>query len=168
VSGISDLEPDITQNSDEQRLEVFCNQVAAAALMPRGDFLNHPLIAGAGTGAHSWTNEQLTEIAASFGVSREAALFRLTSFGRATIAYYRDFRQLLIKQYMEQKQNAGNTKIDMKRNMPQETLSNFGRPFVNFVLNNYHQDRLTLSEVGGYLGIKTRHIRKLEEQAGLR
>lgn len=168
VSGVSDLDPDITYRTDDQRLEVFCNQIAAAALMPGGEFLSHPLIAHAGAGTHAWTNDQLTEIAASFGVSREAALVRLMSFGRATAAHYREFRELLRNQYIEQKQRMRNIKIEMKRNMPQETLSNLGRPFVNFVLTNYHQDRLTLSEVGGYLGIKTRHIRKLEEQAGLR
>jgi hypothetical protein len=31
------------------------------------------------------------------------------------------------------------------------------------VLDNYHQDRLTLSEVSGYLGLKVKHVPRLEE-----
>ena len=55
---------------------------------------------------------------------------------------------------------------DIKRNMPQETVSNFGRPLVNMLLDNYHQDQITLSEVSGYLGLKVKHIPRLEQVAG--
>jgi DNA-directed RNA polymerase specialized sigma subunit len=34
------------------------------------------------------------------------------------------------------------------------------------ILGNYYQDRLTLSDVAGYLGIKTKHIPKLEQMSG--
>ena len=56
----------------------------------------------------------------------------------------------------------------MKRNMPQETVSNFGKRLVNMLLDNYHQDRMTLSEISGYLGLKVKHVPKLEEVAGFR
>jgi len=39
---------------------------------------------------------------------------------------------------------------------------------VQMVLGTYHQDRITLGEVAGYLGIKTKHIPKLEQSLGLR
>jgi hypothetical protein len=50
----------------------------------------------------------------------------------------------------------------MKRNMPQETLTNLGRPLIGMVLERYHQDRLSLSEVAGYLGLKTKHVVKID------
>jgi hypothetical protein len=31
------------------------------------------------------------------------------------------------------------------------------------LLENYHQDRLTLSELSGFLNLKVKHIPKLEE-----
>ena len=31
------------------------------------------------------------------------------------------------------------------------------------LLDNYHQDRMTLSEISGYLGLKVKHFPKLEE-----
>jgi hypothetical protein len=56
----------------------------------------------------------------------------------------------------------------MKRNMPQETVSNFGRRLVNMLLDNYHQDRMTLSDVSGYLGLKVKHVPRLEALSGFR
>ena len=35
VSGVSDLETDERRPPEDQRIEVFCNHVAAAALMPK-------------------------------------------------------------------------------------------------------------------------------------
>ena len=57
--------------------------------------------------------------------------------------------------------------MEIKRNMPQETISDLGRPFVRMLLGKYYQDLMTLSEVSGYLGLKVKHIPKLEEVAGL-
>lgn len=51
--------------------------------------------------------------------------------------------------------------------MPRETIADFGRPFVRAVIENYHQDRLTLSDVSGYLGVKARHIPTIEQQVDL-
>ncbi len=52
--------------------------------------------------------------------------------------------------------------------MPQETVSNFGRPLVRMLLGNYYQDRLTLSALSGFLNLKVKHIPKLEQVAGMR
>jgi hypothetical protein len=52
--------------------------------------------------------------------------------------------------------------------MPNETVSHFGKPLVRMLLNNYWQDRMTLSAISGYLGLKVKHIPKLAKAAGLR
>jgi hypothetical protein len=39
---------------------------------------------------------------------------------------------------------------------------------VRMVLGSYHQERITLSDDSGYLGLKVKHIPKLEHEAGLR
>jgi hypothetical protein len=36
------------------------------------------------------------------------------------------------------------------------------------LLGNYYQDRITLSEISGYLGLKVKHLPKLERVAGTR
>jgi hypothetical protein len=47
--------------------------------------------------------------------------------------------------------------------MPRETLSNLGRPLVSAVINNYRLENLTLSDVAGLLGVKTKHVPRIEQ-----
>ena len=97
-------------------------------------------------------------------MSREALLRRLVIFGRTTEAFYRQKREQYLAEFMMQRQRQRDlaTEDGVPRNMPQETVSNFGKPLVRMILGNYYQDRLTLSDISGYLRIKTKHIPKLE------
>ena len=52
----------------------------------------------------------------------------------------------------------------MKRNIPQESLSDLGRPFIELVLGNYHQRNITLSDVAGYLGVRVKHVETIERR----
>jgi Zn-dependent peptidase ImmA (M78 family)/DNA-binding XRE family transcriptional regulator len=170
VSGVSDIETDGDRPPEDQRIEIFCNQVAAAALIPRDVLLAEPRVVARGLRSTDWTDAELSDLARQFNVSREALLRRLLTFDRTTGEFYRQKRAQYIAEYVanraRQKEQAKTA--DMKRNMPQETVSNFGRPLVNMLLDNYHQDRITLSEISGYLGLKVKHIPKLEQVAGFR
>ncbi len=170
VSGVSDLETDDIRPPEEQALEIFCNAVAAAALMPRDGLLSEPLVAARVGRRDDWTDAEIADLARTFGVSREAVARRLLTLGRATDGYYREARARYLAEYLAFKDRQRERSADnrMARNMPQETLSNVGRPLVQMVLGTYHQDRITLGEVAGYLGIKTKHIPKLEQSLGLR
>ena len=48
VSGVSDLETDAKRPPEDQRIEVFCNHVAAAALIPREALLSDPRVIAQG------------------------------------------------------------------------------------------------------------------------
>lgn len=167
-SGVSDLDIDAPRPAADERIEIFCNQVAAAALMPRAAFLAEATIAAKGAGRHEWSDEAIKSLALTYSVSREAVVRRLLTFERTTEAFYRrkrtqyatEFRQRLEKQ----KEEAAGKPIP--RNMPRETIANIGRPLVSLILENYHQDRLTISDVSGYLGVKTRHLVGIEQQLG--
>ena len=95
---------------------------------------------------------------------------RLLTLNRTTEEFYARKRAQFIAEFDEsQKRNKEKAaESEMKRNMPQETVSNFGRRLVNMVLDNYHQDRMSLSEVSGYLGLKVKHVPRLEELSGFR
>ena len=92
-------------------------------------------------------------MARQFNVSREAVLRRLLTFGRTTDAFYRQKRGQyiadLVASQQRKKEKAADT--EMRRNMPQETVRNFGKPLVNMLLDNYHQDRMTLRGQEGQL-----------------
>jgi Zn-dependent peptidase ImmA (M78 family)/transcriptional regulator with XRE-family HTH domain len=170
VSGVSDLHTDEARPPEDQAIEVFCNQVAAAALMPREWLLNELVVRFRGPNSTAWTDAEVSDLARSFGVSREAVLRRLLTLGRTTVDFYSQKRTQYNAQYiaLRERQRQSIPDDGIPRNMPQETISNIGRPLVRMILGNYYQERLSLSEVSGYLGIKTKHIPKLEQVAGLR
>jgi Zn-dependent peptidase ImmA (M78 family)/transcriptional regulator with XRE-family HTH domain len=170
VSGVSELATDVNRPPEDQRIEVFCNSVAAAALIPRDVLLADARVVVQGTRSEQWSDAEIRDLADQFGVSREALLRRLLTLNRTTEAFYARKRAQFIAEFDEsqkrKKEKAAES--EMKRNMPQETVSNFGRRLVNMLLDNYHQDRMTLSEVSGYLGLKVKHVPRLEELSGFR
>jgi Zn-dependent peptidase ImmA (M78 family) len=170
IGGVSDLETDANRPPEDQRIEVFCNRVAAAALIPKDALLTDPRVVAQGSRSTNWSDAEVVELARQFNVSREALLRRLLTFDRTSAEFYAKKRAQYIAEYLANKAHQKELSADteMKRNMPQETVSNFGRPFIRMLLGNYYQDRITLSEVSGYLGLKVKHIPKLEQAAGLR
>ncbi len=165
VSGVSELETDADRPPEDQRIEVFCNSVAAAALIPRDVLLAEPRVVAQGVRSANWSDAEISDLARNFNVSREAVLRRLLTLDRTTDNFYREKRAQYIAEYLanqkRKKEKAAET--EMKRNMPQETVSNFGKRFVNMLLDNYHQDRMTLSEISGYLGLKVKHFPNLKK-----
>ncbi len=159
-SGVSDLKLDGLQPLAPD-IEVRCNAIASAALMPREALiseLNEAMASGEGL-----TDEVIVQVARRFGVSRPALLIRLIHQNRATWDFY--FEK--VAQYnaeFEREKATRPPKRDMKRNMAQESLSDLGRPFVGLVLDNYYQRRLTLSDVAGYLGIRVKHVETLQRR----
>jgi Zn-dependent peptidase ImmA (M78 family) len=168
VSGVSDLETDERRPPEDQRIEVFCNQVAAAALMPNDSLLVQPGVAEQGLRSEAWSDVQISDLARRFNVSREALVRRLLTFNRTTSGFYNRKRAQYIAEHNAAIARQREKTTELKRNMPQEIVSHFGKPLVRMLLGNYYQDRLTLSDVSGYLGLKVKHIPKLEQVAGLR
>jgi Zn-dependent peptidase ImmA (M78 family)/DNA-binding XRE family transcriptional regulator len=168
VSGVSDLETDEKRPPEDQRIEVFCNHVAAAALIPKESLLAQPGVAEQGSRSERWTDDQIGDLARRFNVSRDAILRRLLTFDRTTNAFYARKRAQYLAEYQAYRARQKEQTKDIKRNMPTETVSHFGKPLVRMLLNNYWQDRMTLSAISGYLGLKVKHIPNLAKAAGLR
>ena len=168
VSGASDLDVDAARPPEDAQVEVFCNQVAAAALMPRERFLVEPIVAG-GAGAADCTDDQIGELANQYSVSREAVVRRLLTFGRTTEPFYRAKRQQYEAERKARK-DAEREKFknkEFRTNPARDTVLDNGSPFVRLVLENYHQDRITLSDVSSYLGVKVKHLPRIEMAVGM-
>jgi membrane fusion protein, multidrug efflux system len=89
VSGVSELATDVNRPPEDQRIEVFCNSVAAAALDPRDVLMADARVVAQGTRSTQWTDADIRDLANQFGVSREAMLRRLMTFDRTTEEFYR-------------------------------------------------------------------------------
>lgn len=164
-SGVSDLDDGRRQTSD-QRVEVFCNKVAAAALMPKLQFLSQPTIGNAPSGRREWTDDDIGTLAKTFSVSREAVVRRLLTLERTTENFYRQKRAQYLQEYadIQARKRQQENKKPIPRNMPLETVSSVGRPLIRLLLSQYHSRRLSLSEVSGFLGVKVRHLPRIEDR----
>ncbi len=155
---------DFNSTSEEQRIERFCDAVAAAALMPRGVVLSFPETRAAGV--RTWNDDQLRMIARAVGVSREALLLRLVVLDRATWNFYKAQRTRFQNEYRQaaaDKALAEKKAVRIKR--PIMLMSWNGRGYTRLVLRSYYDQRITLNDVSSYLGAKVKHIPALERAA---
>lgn len=155
--GLCDLYEDSERPAEEQRVEVFCNHVAGAALVPRQSLLEEDLVRNK---VHpvEWSDEEIRTLADRYGVSREVLLRRLLICGRTTEAFYRRKREQFQLEYEAQtKRGAGGF-------APPDRIavSSAGPTFVRLVLNNYHQDYITASDVSDLLEVRLKHLPKIE------
>ena len=161
-SSLCDLEEDFVRPPQEQQTEIFCNAVAAAALVPKDALLSEPLVS-----PHSkprdWSDDELAALARNFGVSQHVILRRLLTAGRTTQAFYAS-RQAVWRVY-EAPRTRDEADGDFRRNMPQEVLSDLGRPFVRMVIDSYQNSNLSLSDVSRHLGLRATQVAKVRELA---
>ncbi len=165
-SGICDLDDDADRRPEDQRVEIFCNRVAGAVLVPRDLLMTEPIIAAAPDGPQAWDDETLDALARRFGTSREVVLRRLLICGRTTEAFYRAARIRFLAQYQAQQANQDEhaEESEFRRNMPREAIGHFGPTFVKLVLQNYYERRITLNDVSRHLGVALKHIPAIEQQ----
>jgi Zn-dependent peptidase ImmA (M78 family)/transcriptional regulator with XRE-family HTH domain len=164
-SGVSELDVDAARPPEDSAVEIFCNRVAAAILVPRDRLLSEATVLEHGN-ALEWSDAEIGVLGKRFNLSREAILRRLLAFGRTSPSFYQRKRADYAEEFRLQKLRERELSVPkpIPRNMPQEALSNFGRPFVEMVFDSYRQDRLTLSDVSGYLGLRTHHVAKLQSK----
>ena len=97
----NDIFIDSDRPPEEQRIEVFCNHVSGAILVPSRDLLSEPLVQEK-RGKIRWTNEELQILTSIFkGASREAILRRLLLAKRTTKTFYEEMRKKFQEEYDE-------------------------------------------------------------------
>jgi len=141
---------------EDQLLERVSNRFAAAALMPRREFLaeaaNH-------TEALAGDDEGLRRFANRIKVSPEAILRRLVSLQKVPTSLYqqkqRDWQQ---RSWFSAPQGAGGPSIEVR------VVSSIGRPFVGLVLDGYQRNVVSSADVVDYLGVQLKYLDKIARQ----
>lgn len=155
--GVCDLVP-IDDDTPDARIEAFCNSVAANALVPADALLAelpHQR-------SHAWEMDELEALADRFSVSREVLLLRLLTLGRTTRHHYETMR---VRFQEESRQAAESRKKKESTGGPPPSVMavrNLGRPYIKLVLSAYSNDRIDLSTVSDYLGVKLKHLPRIE------
>jgi Zn-dependent peptidase ImmA (M78 family) len=161
-SSVCDIEDGQLRPPEEQRVEVFCNAVAAAALVPREALLSEGLVSAHPARARDWSEEELSSLGRVFGVSNEVVLRRLLTFGRTSQAFYAA-RRVFWGSLLEARPTPTETDTEYKRNMPQEVISDLGRPFTRLVVDSYLNSYTSLADVARYLGLRAQQVAKVRE-----
>lgn len=161
-AGVCDLHDRFTTPNFDP-VEVFCNAVAAATLMPSDAFLADPAIRGRERNA-DWDDERLGEIARRFTTSREAVLRRLLTFNLTTENYYRAWREEYNQRFDERRAEDDDTERAGFANYYTMKVRELGLPFIAATLEAYSADAINASDVARLLNIKLKNLPPLEEE----
>ena len=164
--GVSEFYIDVFRPPETQPVEIWCNAVAAATLLPREMFRRQNVVRAQEADNSFWTEESINELASLFSTSKVSVVRRLLTLGLTDQAFYRAKETEYANNYaayLERKKASYADKKFGGRNMPNEAFSLLGRNFVRTVLAPYHSDRITLRDVSEYLNLKTKHIPKVAE-----
>ena len=165
-SGVSEFYIDVARPPETQLVEIWCNAVAAATLLPRETFENEDVVRSQEPGNSFWTEEDIDDLASTFSTSKVSIVRRLLTLDLTDQAFYRAKETEYANNYaayLERKKAENADKKLGRRNMPNEAFSILGRNFVRAVLAPYHSDRITLRDVSEYLNLKTKHIPKVAD-----
>lgn len=141
---------------DAQRVEIFANHVAGAAMMPAASLLEEPETPRRPQDQIS--DRALETLAARYAASPEAVLRRLVILARASSSFYTRKRREYQKRYEAlRKQKA-------KQGRPSRAslaIARGGRLFTSLVLEAYDEKRITARDVAELVGERLKHLERI-------
>lgn len=160
AGGLCDMVEMADRPPEEQRLEVFCNRVAASILVPPGWIATDPDVR-----MHDsplWTDAEIRTLSRRYKISREAVLRRLLTLGKTTSEFYQKKREQFISEYRKKRDHT-------KGFAPPDALAmaRAGDYFTRLVLESYHRERITSSNVAEYLDVKLKHLQNIERSVAI-
>lgn len=154
-AGSCDLHESGTPHGHDEKVEVFCNLLAGAVLVPRKALIGDETVRAHGAQTH-WEESELVILANRFGVSREVILRRLLIIGRTTQTFYQS-KRLEYGSVTMPETKGGPIPV------PRRVLRTIGQPFARIVLNAYHREAISSSELAEYLGVRLKHLPAIEK-----
>jgi Zn-dependent peptidase ImmA (M78 family) len=159
-SSICDIDEEEPRPPEEQRIEVFCNRVAGAALVPAEILLREEIVSRYPAARREWDEEDIKTLALRFSVSREVILRRLLIAGRTTEQFYRRKRE----EYRQPPAAGDGEQAGGPENRAVRALSTLGTSFITLILESHHQGHLTLSQVSGLIGERVKWVPEIERR----
>lgn len=160
ATGLCDLHDGANTSSEPDRVEQFCNRVAASVLMPSADVLGIPEVASASR-SKDWLVPELDELSARYSVSSEAMLLRLISLQRASWETYRRRKTDFEDAYLAAKERdraatGGPSYYTVK-------ARDLGRAYATGVLEAYAGQQISGVDASEFLAVKFSQLGKLHE-----
>ena len=142
-----------------ERIEVFCNHIAGAVLLPEEALSVSPVVREHHPGA-AWEDGELSRIARHFWVSQEVVLRRLLVTNRTTRDFYTHWRETHRGPFPERSQTRGTGRIPMSSLV----IRRNGRLFPRLVFDALRERRISLRRASAYLGAGAQHLENIERQ----
>lgn len=145
-------------------IEVFCNHVAGAILVPGEELLRSPEVQqhGANDGSVRWSGEELSALARRFSVSREVILRRLLILGKTSQRFYREMRSSFEADYRKYRERLA--RAEGGPTWDRRALARVGKLFARLALQSYYQEQITAGDLSEYFGIKLQHMPAIERE----
>lgn len=158
-SGICSPE-DLSRNSYQYvHIEKFCNQFSASFLVPKDLFLTDSEVSALRKIAfEEWEDDDIKSISQHFKVSKEVILRRFHTLNLISDSQYEQRRARWLKENAALKK----PKKEFKLPMYQKVISQNGRKFTGFVLDQYHANRISFSAAAEILNVNPKHMQRLE------
>jgi len=155
--GLCDLRDDSAPGSAATRVEIYCNRVAGAAIIPMQDLLEDETVT-ANAEDVTWSDQEIDTLSRRFSASWETVLRRLLIAGRTSEEFYRRKRRELLERY------SARTKPKEGFASPSVlAVATAGPQFVRLALSSYYQERITASDLSEFLGVRLKHMPGIEQ-----
>jgi len=167
ADGVCDVLPRRRVRHPTDRVEILCNQIATAALMPLAAFSAEPIVR-AGAPGGLWPEESISGLAERYSVSREAAVRRLFTLGLTDWDFVQRKRDEYRSAYQEHLEEQRRRRRESERSggpsYYRMKVRDLGRPFIEAALDAYHRRAITGADLSEYLEIKVAQVPKLEHE----
>jgi len=156
-SPLCDLHEDRSPTTDDQRIEVFCNEVAGNILVP-ASALEAELRKRGSNSSTKPSESEIENLSRQFSVSREVIVRRLLTTGRVSLNFYQSKREEYMGAHRKESKREGGF-------APPYTLRvrDLGKLYVRTMVSAYHQEAITSADLSNYLGLKIKHLPKVEQ-----
>jgi len=140
-----------TLDSRRDGIEIFCNAVAGATLLPVSWFKELPT---------QWTDSNVRAIAKRFGMSNQVVIRRLLTLGKISQTEYNSRKVV----YEREAKEFAALQTDKNTPITQSTkaLSSAGKLFTKLVLDSYHQQKVTSADVSDLLSVRLQYLKDIE------
>jgi len=156
AGGLCDLHERSQPDSEDERIEVFCNRVAGAILVP-ADALRVELRKAGPQPLRTNLDDSVYRLSRQFSVSQEVVLRRLLIIGMVSASVYQKKREEYVRVYEEAKPTEGFASPSTM------AVRDPGRQFVRVVVDAYRQEAITSADLSEFLGVRLKHLPKNEQ-----
>ncbi|AFY39868.1 helix-turn-helix domain protein [[Leptolyngbya] sp. PCC 7376] len=137
-------------------IEVFCNHVAGAILVPNQALTENPVVIPLPSDCDSLSDDDIRFIARKFCVSGEVILRRLLISGKISQSFYEEKCKYLRSLPISKRGGGGNSQYAKK------IVSREGSLFPNIVLRAMFAEKIPMNKASSYLNTKVKHFGDLE------